>query len=73
MDSNVTFNEIDQTVLKTLESPSRFYWLSIVLLFCGVLIGAACWLYQILIGIGVGGQNNPVAWGTYLINYFFWV
>lgn len=24
-------------------------------------------------GIGVGGQNNPVAWGTYLINFVFWV
>ena len=73
MDTDVTFNEIDQTVLKTLGAPSRYYWLAIVLLFFGVLIGAACWLYQIFIGIGVGGQNNPVAWGTYLINFVFWV
>ena len=73
MDRDVIFNEIDQTVLKTLEAPSRFYWLAIVLLFLGVLVGAACWIYQIFIGIGVGGQNNPVAWGTYLINFVFWV
>jgi molybdopterin-containing oxidoreductase family membrane subunit len=39
----------------------------------GVLIGAACWVYQIFVGIGVGGQNIPVAWGTYLINFVFWV
>ncbi|MBW2367733.1 MAG: polysulfide reductase NrfD, partial [Deltaproteobacteria bacterium] len=38
-----------------------------------VLVGAACWAYQIWVGIGVGGQNNPVAWGTYLINFVFWV
>jgi Ni/Fe-hydrogenase subunit HybB-like protein len=25
------------------------------------------------VGIGVGGQNNPVHWGTYLINFVFWV
>jgi Ni/Fe-hydrogenase subunit HybB-like protein len=25
------------------------------------------------VGIGVGGQNNPVFWGTYLINFVFWV
>jgi molybdopterin-containing oxidoreductase family membrane subunit len=37
------------------------------------MIGAACWLYQILVGIGAGGQNIPVAWGTYLINFVFWV
>jgi molybdopterin-containing oxidoreductase family membrane subunit len=36
-------------------------------------VGAACWAYQIAVGIGVGGQNNPVAWGTYLINFVFWV
>jgi molybdopterin-containing oxidoreductase family membrane subunit len=73
MDTDVTYTEIDQTVLKTLETPSRSYWLVIFLLFLGVLVGAACWLYQIFIGIGVGGQNNPVAWGTYLINFVFWV
>ena len=42
-------------------------------LFLGVLIGAACWTYQIFVGIGAGGQNNPVGWGTYLINFVFWV
>jgi Ni/Fe-hydrogenase subunit HybB-like protein len=25
------------------------------------------------VGIGVAGQNNPVHWGTYLINFVFWV
>jgi Ni/Fe-hydrogenase subunit HybB-like protein len=69
----LTFEKIDQTVLDTLKPPSRGYWLLIGLLFCGVLTGAACWAYQIFVGIGVGGQNNPVAWGTYLINFVFWV
>ena len=45
----------------------------VALLFAGVLFGAGCWTYQILVGIGVGGQNNPVFWGTYLINFVFWV
>jgi Ni/Fe-hydrogenase subunit HybB-like protein len=43
------------------------------LLFGGVLMGAGLWTYQIIVGIGVGGQNNPVHWGTYLINFVFWV
>lgn len=69
----LTYASIDQTVLNTLEPPSRSYWLLIAALFLGVMIGAACWLYQIFIGIGAGGQNIPVAWGTYLINFVFWV
>jgi molybdopterin-containing oxidoreductase family membrane subunit len=26
-----------------------------------------------MVGIGVGGQNHPIGWGTYLINFVFWV
>ena len=71
--NNLTYAEIDRTVLDTLRPPSRSYWLVIAVLLLGVLMGAACWLYQIFTGIGVGGQNIPVAWGTYLINFVFWV
>lgn len=53
--------------------PRRSYWVTVAVLFAGVLMGAACWMVQILVGIGVGGQNNPVHWGTYLINFVFWV
>ena len=71
--SQLTYASIDQTILNTLTPPKKSYWGLIFILFVGVLIGAACWGYQIFVGIGVGGQNNPVAWGTYLINFVFWV
>jgi len=71
--TELTFAKIDQTVLDTLKPPGRSYWLTVGILFAGVLAGAACWIYQILTGIGVAGMNNPVAWGTYLINFVFWV
>jgi len=60
-------------VLDTLKPPGGFYWVLVGVLFLGVLVGAACWAYQIAVGIGAGGQNIPVAWGTYLINFVFWV
>jgi Ni/Fe-hydrogenase subunit HybB-like protein len=69
----ITFAEIDRTVLDTLTPPTWRYWTIVAALAGGVLLGAACWIYQIFVGIGVGGQNNPVAWGTYLINFVFWV
>lgn len=71
--SELTSAKIDQTVLDTLHPPRRSYWILVAILFSGVLIGAACWCYQIFVGIGAGGQNIPVAWGTYLINFVFWV
>jgi len=71
--SQLTYAQIDQTILNTLTPPKKNYWVIVFLLGVGVLIGAACWTYQIFVGIGVGGQNNPVGWGTYLINFVFWV
>jgi hypothetical protein len=60
-------------VLDTLRPATRRYWIAVAALAFGILIGAACWIYQIFVGIGVGGQNIPGAWGTYLINFVFWV
>lgn len=71
--TTLTYQKIDNVVLDTLSPPGRNYWVLVGLLFLGVLMGAGCWLYQILVGIGVAGQNNPVHWGTYLINFVFWV
>jgi Ni/Fe-hydrogenase subunit HybB-like protein len=71
--SDLTFAQVDQTVLNTLKPAGKSYWALIALLFSGVLLGASCWIYQIFVGIGVAGMNNPVAWGTYLINFVFWV
>lgn len=71
--TTLTYRQIDDTVLDTLRPPGWRYWLLIAGLFGGVLLGAGCWLYQILVGVGVAGMNNPVHWGTYLINFVFWV
>lgn len=71
--SNLTPAKIDNIVLDTLSPPPRIYWGIVSALFLGAFFGLCCWIYQIYVGIGVGGQNNPVAWGTYLINFVFWV
>ena len=71
--SQLTFETINTTVLDTLSRPGKAYWCIIVLLFCGAIMGASCWAYQIFVGVGVAGMNTPVHWGTYLINFVFWV
>ena len=71
--SQLTFETINTTVLDTLTRPGKAYWCIIALLFCGAIMGAACWAYQIIVGVGVAGMNTPVHWGTYLINFVFWV
>ena len=71
--SQLTFEEINTTVLKTLERPTPGYWRIMALLFTGALVLFGTWGYQIVNGLGVAGMNTPVHWGTYLINFVFWV
>jgi molybdopterin-containing oxidoreductase family membrane subunit len=68
-----SYIEANQAVLDPLRSRSRTYWASVALAFLCLLIGAACWGYQIAVGLGVEGINHPVMWGTYLVNFVFWV
>lgn len=68
-----SYKDINDKVLSTLSSPKRIYWVFVGLAFSCILIGAACWAYQIATGLGAAGINHPVMWSTYLINFVFWV
>jgi len=70
---DLTYEKVNTTILSNLSRPGAFYFLVAALLACGVVVGALCWAHQIRTGIGVGGQNNPVAWGIYLVLFVFWV
>lgn len=69
----LTYRDINGTVLRTIESRSRTYYAMVALAFAAILIGAACWGYQIATGLGAEGINHPIMWGTYLVNFVFWV
>ncbi len=69
----LTYRSIDEDVLRNMFSPSRTYYYLLALCFAGILLGAFCWGYMIATGIGVAGMKHPVFWGTFLINFVFWV
>jgi len=72
-DGTLTYRSVNRDILETLKPPGRLYWFVIAALFTLVGLGAACFLYQAFIGMGVTGLNNPVGWGTYIITFVFWV
>ena len=53
--------------------PGKVYPAIIAFWFMGILVGLCCWAYQIFMGLGVEGVNHPIAWGTYLVNFVFFV
>ena len=68
-----SYGRVHDDVLATLGLPGRRYLA--VLAFCFVLtcVGAGCWVYLVLEGIGVSGINNPVGWGSFITTFVFWV
>ena len=72
--SEVALREYNDTILGPLFTrPSRMYWAGVGLLSLGIMWGAFCWAYQICRGMGVAGIAHPVGWGTYIVNFVFWI
>ena len=71
--SDLTSQKVQDTVLGNLTRPGVLFFVALPFLAGGALIGFLCWFYQIAVGIGVGGQNVPVAWGIYLVLFVYWV
>lgn len=68
-----TYNSVNEKIMGVLGAPGLRYWFFLAFAFLLWVIGAICWGYQIATGIGVTGDVHPVVWGTYLINFVFWV
>jgi molybdopterin-containing oxidoreductase family membrane subunit len=65
---------IERDVISAMQKPPLAYWALVG--FCATVFGVCllgAWGWQIYKGIGVGGQQNPVGWGVYIVNFVFWV
>lgn len=69
----ISYSEINDVVLEPLRVPRKIYFVAVSGLAALVCWAAACWLYQIELGMGVAGINNPVGWAVYITNFVFWV
>ena len=68
-----TYGAVDDQILGAMWNPGGFYWLCLAIAGLGVLIGAFSWGYQIATGLGAANITHPTMWGSYLVNFVFWV
>ncbi|MGA2226325.1 MAG: NrfD/PsrC family molybdoenzyme membrane anchor subunit, partial [Syntrophobacteraceae bacterium] len=68
-----TYGSVDDQILGAMWNPGGFYWLCLAIAGLGVLVGAFSWGYQIATGLGVANITHPTMWGSYLVNFVFWV
>lgn len=70
---NLNYSAVNQQVMQAMFPPGKAYGTIVAFWFMGILVGLGCWAYQIFMGLGVAGVNHPIAWGTYLVNFVFFV
>ncbi len=57
---------------KALKGSPRYYgWLAFLMVVIGV--GAACWIWQLTVGLKITGLNRDVSWGFYIAQFTYLV
>jgi molybdopterin-containing oxidoreductase family membrane subunit len=70
----VSLGSLDDQVLPYVErKPPKLWFAAIAVTSTAMLIGMALIGYTIAEGIGVWGNNIPVAWAFDIINFVFWI
>lgn len=70
----MTYRKITKDAMRLLLSPpgTRYYLIQTLNLIL-IIIGVIAFAYQVRMGMGVTGLNNPVGWGVYITTFVFWV
>ena len=71
---NKTYKDITDDICQPVETPPTKKW---VALFFGAKFLLVCYIITIAIvlsvGIGLLGVNHPIAWGTMIVTFVFWI
>jgi Ni/Fe-hydrogenase subunit HybB-like protein len=69
----VSDREMTADLLRPLLQTSWRFYLLVGFLACGVAMGLGTWAYQMYMGFGMTGINNPVFWAFYITDFVFWI
>lgn len=66
--------EIEELVAIPLETkPDKKFYIAISISLSALILGATALLISFYYGVGLWGNNQPVAWGFPIVNFVFWV
>ena len=66
-------SKINRDLLRPMKGATRGYFLLLGLAFTSVVAAGATWIYQIYVGLGIGGYSHPIFWGVYIVTFVFWI
>jgi Ni/Fe-hydrogenase subunit HybB-like protein len=71
--ARIALRDYNRAIISALSPPSPRYWAAVALLSAGIGWGALMWGHQMTYGMGAAGINHPIGWGTYIVNFVFWI
>ena len=71
--SESTARKVSDDLLRPLLQTSWRFYLLVAFLGSIVLTGLVTWMYQMWMGFGMTGINNPIFWAFYITNFVFWI
>jgi Ni/Fe-hydrogenase subunit HybB-like protein len=66
-------NRLTRDLLRPMLQTSWRFWVLVTFLGAIVATGIGTWFYQMYMGFGMTGINNPVYWAFYITNFVFWI
>lgn len=73
MVTELTYDQINRDVLRTLEKPRPYYFLALGMMFLFFAVGVWAEAQNIKYGLGMSGYMHPVFWAVYITDFVFWV
>jgi Ni/Fe-hydrogenase subunit HybB-like protein len=71
--NEATARRISDDLLRPLLNTSWRFYALVAALASVVAMGLGTWAYQMYMGFGLTGINNPVFWAFYITNFVFWI
>jgi len=71
--SQASNRRLTEDLLRPMQQTSWRFWTLVLFLGTIVAAGLGTWFYQMYMGFGMTGINNPVYWAFYITNFVFWI
>src|SRR4029453_10827162 len=71
--SQASSKRLTEELLRPMQQTSWRFWALVLFLGAIVAAGVGTWFYQMYMGFGLTGINNPVFWAFYITNFVFWI
>jgi molybdopterin-containing oxidoreductase family membrane subunit len=71
--SEASAKKMTEDLLRPLQQTTWRFYVLVAFLGSIVAMGLGTWAYQMFMGFGMTGINNPVYWAFYITNFVFWI